>query len=439
MKVFVLDGDGVGLDFALRCQMAGHDVKLWMAPSKHPHVGEGIVTVVKGDWRRFMKWADLIYMTDDSKYYSALQPFFDEGYPIWGTNPKAAALETDRKFGMDVMKACGIELPEWHEFSTYEEGSAFVREHGGRWACKPFNDADKSKAYLCKDAADMCYMFDKWAKEGKPKCKFLLQEFIPGMEFAVSGFYTPQTGWLGGVWCESFEHKKFMNGDVGCNTGEMGTVAKWVKDSQLAGEMLEPLTSALATLNFCGHIDVNTIVDKNGQAWPLEFTARAGWPQSYLQYSMNQGDPCQFMKDALDGIDSLKVKSSVAVGVVLVLNPFPWTADVDPMLHEDTPLYGINEDNIEHIHLGSVKAGKAPHIFGENIKDKPCFVSAGPYLAIPVGLGHTVKAAQKKAYALLDELSIPDSPLYRTDIGDKLEKWIPELQKHGYATEWAFD
>ena len=33
MKVFVLDGDGVGLDFALRCQMAGHDVKLWMAPS----------------------------------------------------------------------------------------------------------------------------------------------------------------------------------------------------------------------------------------------------------------------------------------------------------------------------------------------------------------------------------------------------------------------
>ena len=436
MKILVFDGDGVGLDFALRCTWAGHQVKMWLYPNKHPNVGKGLVDRIP-DWRRWMGWADLIYMTDNSKYYRDLKPYFDQGYPIWGTNSQAAALETDRKFGMDMMQMVGIDIPEYHTFSKYEEAEAFVQKNPGRWACKPFNDADKSKAYLCKNSADMCYMFRKWAKEGKPKCDFLLQEFIAGTEFAVGGWFNWQTGWLGGVWEENFEHKKLMNDDKGPNTGEMGTAMKYVEDSQLAHEMLEPLTSVLAALKFTGSCDVNVIIDKTGKAWPLEFTVRAGWPASYLQYSLNKGDPAKWMADALNGVDSLKVKSDVAIGVVIALPDFPYSS-FEAKRTEGIPIYGIDEHNIEHVHLGTVQKGTAPHMVDGKVKEQECFVSAGNYVLIPVGLGSTVEKARDRAYKLIDDIEIPNDPIYRTDIGKRIEKQLPELHKHGYATEWEY-
>jgi hypothetical protein len=39
---------------------------------------------------------------------------------------------------------------------------------------------------------------------------------------------------------------------------------------------------------------------------------------------------------------------------------------------------------------------------------------------------------------VVDKISFPNSPMYRTDIGARLEDQLPLLQKHGYATEFVF-
>jgi phosphoribosylamine--glycine ligase len=53
---------------------------------------------------------------------------------------------------------------------------------------------------------------------------------------------------------------------------------------------------------------------------------------------------------------------------------------------------------------------------------------------VATGTGDTVRAAAQAAYGVVKKLRMPMSPMYRTDIGRRLSKALPELQKHGYAT-----
>jgi len=66
-------------------------------------------------------------------------------------------------------------------------------------------------------------------------------------------------------------------------------------------------------------------------------------------------------------------------------------------------------------------------------------VTAGDYVLIATGDGETVDASAKAAYNVLDTLEVPNSPMYRNDIGKRLEKQLPKLHKLGYATEFNYD
>src|SRR3989442_6350 len=109
MKILVIDQDLVGLPFSLACQAADHDVLLWQAPEKGKPtlIGDGLVQKVKS-WETHMKWADLVVMTDNSKYGAAIEPYFKRGFPIFGCNQKAAELELDREVGQRVLEESGI-------------------------------------------------------------------------------------------------------------------------------------------------------------------------------------------------------------------------------------------------------------------------------------------------------------------------------------------
>ena len=69
-------------------------------------------------------------------------------------------------------------------------------------------------------------------------------------------------------------------------------------------------------------------------------------------------------------------------------------------------------------------------------------VHIGSRVRVPFGRtvaqGYVVGLADSSQYATLKEISIPDM-MYRDDIGEKLEKEIPTLQAHGYATEFKYE
>lgn len=438
MKILIIDIAEEGLDLAIRYLWAGHDVKFFSPPSANHNVGRGIVQRVS-DWRAHMQWADLIVPTAIGKYADDLEWYFQAGYPIFGSNKAAAAWELDREEGMRMMDKVGIATLPFNTFTSIDDAIKHVLDSGDdvRFVSKPCGEGnnDRSMTYVSKSHSDMIYMLEKWKGMGKLKSSFLLQEFAAGIEFAVGGWFGPAG--FHGMWEENFEHKKLMNDEKGPNTGEMGTAMKYCDDSNLADATIKKLEESLHALNFVGNIDLSVLINKDG-IWPMEFTMRMGWPAAMIQLNLHKGDPAQWMLDMINGKNTLQVRTDVAIGVVVAIPDFPYVkAPVESV--EGTPIYGINPDNINNIHFCEIMAGTAPIVEGGVIRQEELFVSAGVNLLTVVGTGPTVKKAADRAYKIIGDLEIPNSPLYRTDIGKRLEKQIPELQALGFAENWSYE
>lgn len=441
MRVLLIDVSGSFLDFALRCAEAGHEVRWFLGPLKdgtRSRIGDGFKEFKKiSEWEPSMKWADIILLSDNVKYIPALEKYRKAGFPIFGPNIESTDWELDRDIGQRIFEQCGIETMKSVEFSNYDRAKEFVLKNMKRYVSKPNGDADKALSYVSKNPADMCFMLEYWKKHSKKKAPFILQEFVPGIEMAVGGWFGIN-GWSGFV-LENFEHKKLMNGDVGVNTGEMGTAMKYClwDDSKLAQEMLEPLTGHLYRTGYTGYIDVAVIIDEKGQAWPLEFTTRPGWPLFQIQQALHKGDPVEWMLDLVDGFDTFAPSLDVAIGVVIALPDFPYNTRKQSELF-GYPVYNITDENREHIHPAEMAKAVAPNMKGATVKDEEMMVSSGSYLLVCSGTAKTISKAKDKAYKVVKSLEIPNSPIYRTDIGNRLEEQLPKLQRLGYATSWEW-
>jgi phosphoribosylamine--glycine ligase len=235
---------------------------------------------------------------------------------------------------------------------------------------------------------------------------------------------------------ENFEHKKLLSGNCGPNCGEAGTVMKYVKDSKLFADVLQPLEEDLHKLGHLGDIDVNCIVDDKGKAWPLEFTCRLGWPAANIMWASHKDDPVQWMYDACEGKDTLQVSPQVACGVVIAQPDYPYSKATKAET-EGIPIYGVTREVLKYLAPQSVKIASQPNMEGDKIVDQPTWTTTGDYIAVATSLGKTVKQACKRAYETVKALHVPNM-IYRDDVGEKLEKELKILHPLGYATEFEY-
>jgi len=441
MKVLVFDnaGEGTGLDIAVRARDADHEVRYWLPPfpgtGDHRLYGDGMVEKPK-EWKPSMDWAELIILTGNTDYMPELTKYFGLGYPIFGANPKGAELECNRELGQQVLKDCGVATLPYQVVDNADEAIELIVKTRQAYAIKPWGgETDKSLTYVANTPNDAIFTILRWKKEGKIKGQLMLQEKVDGVEIGISGMFGP------GGWCraleESFEHKKFMNDDLGENTGEMGTVIRHVMRSKLFDEVLEPVSDYLHSINYVGDCNVNCIVDEQGAPWPMEFTMRLGWPDFCIRQALIREDPVEWMAALLNGEDKFLVSSDIAVGVCLTHGDFPrgGPADTRPKDPLDTwvgyPIYGVHDEM--HLHWQQAMEGKAPMLLGDEIEDTLMPLTAGNYPLIVTGTGNTVETARQNAYGSIWAVSVPSNTMFRTDIGARLKLDLPLLQKHGYA------
>lgn len=431
MNLLVMDmkGDeGCALDIALRAQEAGHEVRYWL-PKSHP-VGKGLVEKPK-EWKESMEWADLIILTGNCDYPEGFNEYFGKGYPIFGTNPKAAELELDRGEGQAVLEYYGIDTLPYQIVDSVQEAIDVIVKTGKPFALKPWGGtSDKAMTHICKDADEGIFTLQRWEAEGLFKGQLMMQECVEGVEIGISGFFGP-AGWSK-YFEESFEHKKFMNDDYGGNTGEMGTVIRHVTESKLFDQLLKPLTDYLHLLNYVGDCSVNCMVDKKGKAWPLEFTMRLGWPDFCIRQEVIDGDPIEWMLDLLLGHDTLELTKKIVVGVVMAHGDFPRTPGDPPKVWTGFPI-SYPERVQKHIHFQQVQQGTAPQLVDGKLEEVDAILTAGTYVLIATGQGTTVEDARLAAYSVVDKISWPSNVMARTDIGKRLMEQLPLLHEHGYA------
>lgn len=421
--MLIIDSDSCGLDLAYRAAEAGHSVKWWMPKEngKSPTDGDGFPKIEKvSSWKSEMTWAKqgiIVNLYNDKKLVPELDRYRDFGFPVFGPSAKSSALEVDRAKGLKAFEAKGVKVPPYKTFKTLEQAKTFAESADRRLVFKTMGDEeDKSMSYCSHGPEDMTGRIQSWIDAGltlKGEC--MLQDFIEGIELGVSG-WMGKDGFLPKKWNLNFEYKKLMSGGFGPNTGEMGTFCKYAESSKLADAVLAPLESTLRALGHIGDVDVNCIIDEKGEPWPLEWTCRFGWPSTQILMESHEGDPVQWMKDALSGKDSLKVTLDCAMGVLMAAPPFPYP-DEEGMATGMT-VTGC-EDNWQYVAPWQLRLER-----GE-------YITTGPYVLLVRSTAHEPHDLIPKIYSIVDRIKFPNR-MVRDDIGKDLEKNLPILHSHGF-------
>jgi phosphoribosylamine-glycine ligase len=440
-KLLIVDTDNVGLSLAWRSAQAGHEVRWYVKPKKcnHPDTGRGFKGVTKVEnFVPSMMWADLVICTSNDDYLDRLDFFKKKGANVFAPTTASANLEISRKDGMELMEKCGIETAPYKTFKRMEDAEAHVKKTEERFVFKTLGDnEDKALTYVSKNAADMLEWMKRIRESGAvPKGDVMLQTFIDGIEFGVSRFMG-QDGFVG-QWNESFEHKKHMSGNHGCNTGEMGTIAAFTKDSKIGKDTLAKCEAELVKLGHLGDVAIGFMIEKaTGKPYPTEWTCRFGWPIENMMIAATKGDPIQWMIDAKNGKDTTSFSEDIGCCLVLTHGDFPH-GNKDRQDVTGVPIYGVTKGNKKYLHPQGVKIDIMHDMEGDKIVERPLWNSAGDYLAVVTGFGNCVKQAAERTYKTAKQLHVSNMQL-RDDVGEGMEEQLPELHKFGYATHFTYD
>ncbi|MGB5245399.1 MAG: phosphoribosylglycinamide synthetase C domain-containing protein, partial [Woeseia sp.] len=252
--------------------------------------------------------------------------------------------------------------------------------------------------------------------------QFQLQKRVRGVEVAVGAFFNGKEFMM--PINVNFEHKLLFPGDIGPATGEMGTCMYWSGPNRIFRATLGKLGARLAEEGYVGYMDVNCIV--NGQGiYPLEFTARFGYPTISIQADGLSMPIAEFLHGMATGtLTNFKAKRGFQIGLRVVVPPFPYN---DPKTFEANSKDRVvifRKPNYDGIHIEDVKL-----VNGEWL-----ITGHTGVVLIVTGGGISVKQAQAQAYQRVRNILIPNM-YYRKDIGDRWFEDHDKLHSWGYLRE----
>jgi phosphoribosylamine--glycine ligase len=426
LKLLFVSYDGLIADIAWQVIKEGNEARLWIQDEDERGIGEGFVPKC-GDWRREVDWADVVVFDDVLGMGAWAQELRKAGKRVVGGTPYTDKLEDDRAFGQQELKAAGVSIIPQENFTSFDDAMEFVRKNPNRYVIKPSGEAQNYKRLLYvgeeEDGRDVVEVLEDYKRAWSKKIKeFQLQKRIVGVEVAAGAFFNGKE-FLNPI-SVNFEHKKLFPGDIGPSTGEMGTSHFWSEPNKVFNATLKKMESRLAAESYVGYIDVNCIVNSNG-IYPLEFTARFGYPTiSIQQEGMTTPIGELLYKMAEGSITRFKGRSGFQVGVRVVVPPFPFR---DPETFESNSRDAViifKRPNREGVHIEDVK----------NVNNEWVVTGSSGVVLIVVGMGPTMKQAQRQTYSRIDNVMIPNM-YYRVDIGDRWAEDSDRLHNWGYLRE----
>ncbi len=426
-KFLFVSADGLISDIAWQTMKEGHEVRYCIENKQEPDIADGFVPKVK-NWKKSVKWADVIVFDDVLGQGKKAEALRHAGKNVIGGTAYTDQLEDDRGFGQEELKNHGIPILSYHTFEDFDAAIAHVRANPNKYVIKPSGEAQNIKRLLFvgmeEDGSDVVRVLEAYKRVWFKQLKvFQLQKKVSGVEVAVGAFFNGHH-FIYPINI-NFEHKKLFPGNIGPATGEMGTGMFWSSPNRLFNQTLKKLETTLAKENYVGYIDLNCIVNGNG-IYPLEFTARFGYPTISIQQEGMITPIGQFLADLAYGRDpQLKVKKGFQVGVRLVVPPYPFRdKKTFDSYSKGATIVFKNPKNMEGVHIHDVKLVNGQWI-----------VTGTAGLAIVVvGTGSTMKQAQQQSYHRIENILIPNM-YYRKDIGDRWYEDTDKLHTWGYLRE----
>ena len=400
-------------DLYRRLQQRGHEVRVYVEDQACHEVLGGIVERVP-DWRRELGWVgrEGLVIFEQSGSGAEQEDLRRDGFRVIGGGLLGDRLENDRAFGQAALGEAGLRTAEVRGFDAFEAGIEFVRRNPARYVFKLNGNFASTRNYVGElaDGSDVISFLGlqraQWSFDAP--LSFVLMEHLSGVEMGVGAYFDGETFLTPA--CLDWEHKRFVTGDLGELTGEMGTLVTYRGAEAFMAATLGRLSPLLRRDGYRGYINLNTIVNERG-VWPLEFTCRFGYPGFAILDALHADawDTILLRMVERSSPRSFRTHPGFAVGVVLTIPPFPYAqatvpARGHPLIFRRT----LTPDEESHLH------------FGEVMLDQGRLATSGPsgYALVVTGRGRTAEDAQQAAYALAAAVHIPNVR-YRTDIGDR--------------------
>jgi phosphoribosylamine--glycine ligase len=403
----------------LRLIEEGHDVRVFIGEPLCHGILAGMVPRTN-EWQTELPWireagADGIILFENVGDSNGLKQdaLRADGFQVVGGSEFGDRLENDRAFGQSILGSLGLPSAPMHEFETVAQASTFIKSRPRRYVLKfngdEFSAADNYVGQLT-DGRDVAAMVSAKFREFKRnRISFVLMDHVDGIEMGVGSYFngdhfmTPA--------CLDWEHKRFFPGDIGELTGEMGTVVTYERTERFFERTLAKLAPLLKANQYCGYINLNTIVNESG-IWPLEFTCRFGYPGYSILEPLQKTLWSSLLKAMVrKSTTTLQTQAGFSVGIVLTTRPFPYFRTNIPE-QVGLPIIfeaALSDEDRKNIHLGEV--GMADNEL----------VTAGyhGWTMVVTGTGASITDAQSAAYRLADRVVVPNLR-YRNDIGSKL-------------------
>ncbi|MFL9877735.1 phosphoribosylamine--glycine ligase [Herbaspirillum rhizosphaerae] len=335
--------------------------------------------------------------------------FRARGLKIFGPTKEAAQLESSKDFSKSFMKRHAIPTAEYQTFSDVKAAHDYVDQKGAPIVIKADGLAAGKGvvvALTLEEAHGAVDMMLSDNKLGDAGARVVIEEFLAGEE---ASFIVMVDGKNILPLATSQDHKRLQDNDQGPNTGGMGAyspapIVTPALHARVMREIIVPTVQGMAKdgIPFSGFLYAGLMIDDKGNPKTLEFNCRMGDPETQPIMARLKTDLLAVMEHAVAGsLDTIELEwdRRTALGVVMAAAGYP-DAPRKGDLITDIP---AEIDDCVTFHAGTTLTG-----------DK--LTTSGGRVLCVVGLGDSVKVAQKQAYAAADLIHFEGAQL-RRDIG----------------------
>ena len=335
--------------------------------------------------------------------------FRARGLKIFGPTKEAAQLESSKDFAKAFMQRHGIPTAAYKTFSDVAQAHAYIDAQGAPIVIKADGLAAGKGVVVAMtlqeahDAADLMLLDNRLGDAG---ARIVVEEFLVGEE---ASFIVMCDGKHVLPLATSQDHKRLKDHDEGPNTGGMGAyspapIVTPEMHARVMREVINPTINGMAKdgIVFTGFLYAGLMIDAQGNLKTLEFNCRMGDPETQPIMARLKSDLVSVMEHAIDGtLDTVELEwdRRTAVGVVMAAPGYPDSARKGDVID------GIPPETPECItfHAGTTIVGGTLQTNG------------GRVLCV-VGLGDSIKMAQKQAYETVDKIGF-NGAQFRRDIG----------------------
>ena len=335
--------------------------------------------------------------------------FRERGMKIFGPTKKAAQLESSKDFAKAFMERHGIPTARYQTFSDATSAHRYIDEQGAPIVIKADGLAAGKGVVVAMTleeahgAIDMMLSDNRFGDAG---ARVVVEEFLEGEE---ASFIVMVDGKNILPLATSQDHKRLLDQDLGPNTGGMGAyspapIVTPELHARVMREIIQPTVQGMAKdgIPYTGFLYAGLMIDAQGNAKTLEFNCRMGDPETQPIMARLKTDLVSVMEHAVAGTLNeveLDWDRRTALGVVMAAGGYP-----DAPRKNDV-ISGIPAETEDSM---TFHAGTA-------LNDKTLTTQGGRVLCV-VGLGDSVRVAQKHAYDAVDKIRF-EGMQFRRDIG----------------------